>query len=111
MILQDWYKGVQPEQEALGYYYTPLPGIFFGIVEDLVRKLAMIVYELFFAEKHFKFITTTGFKNVSIAYFQVQLAKEISVDMIPSIVNVNIEELLLLSTRYRGMRIIASFIG
>uniref|UniRef100_A0A0N5AZF8 Exocyst complex component Sec6 n=1 Tax=Syphacia muris TaxID=451379 RepID=A0A0N5AZF8_9BILA len=32
----DWYKHVQPEEESSGYYYTQLPSILFGMVEDTV---------------------------------------------------------------------------
>ncbi|MCP9260184.1 Exocyst complex component 3 [Dirofilaria immitis] len=33
----DWYKDVHPEEERLGYFYTQLPSILFGMIEDTVH--------------------------------------------------------------------------
>ncbi|VDM46063.1 unnamed protein product [Toxocara canis] len=62
----DWYKHVRPEEESLGYFYTQLPSILFGMIEDTVS-----------------------------------LAKEISQEVIPSVVNVSIDEFLNFANRYR----------
>uniref|UniRef100_A0A9J2PAF8 Exocyst complex component Sec6 n=1 Tax=Ascaris lumbricoides TaxID=6252 RepID=A0A9J2PAF8_ASCLU len=62
----DWYKHVRPEEESLGYFYTQLPSILFGMIEDTVS-----------------------------------LAKEISLEVIPSVVSVSIDEFLNFANRYR----------
>ncbi|CAJ0950750.1 unnamed protein product, partial [Mesorhabditis belari] len=63
---EDWYKHIRPEEDSNGYFYTQLPSILFGMIED----------------------------NVSIC-------KEISTDLIPSVIHVNIEEFIGFSDHYR----------
>ncbi|VDD94641.1 unnamed protein product [Enterobius vermicularis] len=62
----DWYKHVRPEEESSGYYYTQLPSILFGMIEDTVV-----------------------------------LTREFSTDIIPSVINVSIDEFLLFANRYK----------
>uniref|UniRef100_A0A1I8EWE1 Uncharacterized protein n=1 Tax=Wuchereria bancrofti TaxID=6293 RepID=A0A1I8EWE1_WUCBA len=62
----DWYKDVHPEEERLGYFYTQLPSILFGMIEDTIS-----------------------------------LAKEISHDIIPNVVEVSVDEFRNFANKYK----------
>lgn len=62
----DWYKHAEPEKDNNDFYYTQLPSILFGMVEDTVA-----------------------------------LTKEISVEVIPRVIDVAVDEFLTFSTRYK----------
>ena len=62
----DWYKHAEPEKDNYDFYYTQLPSILFGMVEDTVA-----------------------------------LTKEISVEVIPRVIDVAVDEFLIFSTRYK----------
>uniref|UniRef100_A0A914CXN7 Exocyst complex component 3 n=1 Tax=Acrobeloides nanus TaxID=290746 RepID=A0A914CXN7_9BILA len=62
----DWYKHVNPEEDNNRYFYTQLPSILFGMIEDTVT-----------------------------------LAKEISLELIPRVIEVAIDEFLEFCSRYK----------
>lgn len=42
----DWYKDVHPEEERLGYFYTQLPSILFGMIEDTISLTKEISHDI-----------------------------------------------------------------
>jgi len=45
---QDWYKHVLPETDNDKHYYTQLPSILFGMVEDtVIYKLFLVILKYF----------------------------------------------------------------
>jgi len=70
--LQDWYKHVVPDSDANGCYYTQLPSILFGIIEDTVKLSKEVGKEIVPSiidagvEEFHHF--ATKYKDASIAY-------------------------------------------
>uniref|UniRef100_A0A0R3S2D1 Exocyst complex component Sec6 n=1 Tax=Elaeophora elaphi TaxID=1147741 RepID=A0A0R3S2D1_9BILA len=42
----DWYKDVHPEEERLGYFYTQLPSILFGMIEDTISLTKEVSHDI-----------------------------------------------------------------
>lgn len=42
MYLQDWYRNEQPEEDSQGHFYSQLPSILFGMVDDQVTLTKVI---------------------------------------------------------------------
>ncbi|VDN02575.1 unnamed protein product [Thelazia callipaeda] len=42
----DWYKNVHPEEERLGYFYTQLPSIIFGMIEDTISLTKEVSHDI-----------------------------------------------------------------
>lgn len=43
----DWYRHVEPDEDSMRFYYTQLPSLFFGMIEDNVITFNSTIINMF----------------------------------------------------------------
>ncbi|CAP24130.2 Protein CBR-SEC-6 [Caenorhabditis briggsae] len=92
----DWNKNVRPSEDNHGYFYTDLPNTVFGMLKD-TRNMSRNSLETEVSE--ILNSNSSNLKKTKIG--EVTLAKEVSVEVIPSIINLTIQEFHELAGKYR----------